>query len=143
MMLSGDAEVNNLLTIRERLEKKFATLTTYDPQQPQFSGRLIELESAVALLEQGIMKVDAMVPMGWFRGHFDASKYGTEALADYAALIGRYAGDDPARLDRAQLLLTRLIIGFLGGSAASVVKRDIRGLLAEALPPSALDAQTR
>ena len=141
--MSGDREVNELLNVRERLEKKFAELTTMEPGHPKFEILLSELESAVVLLEQGVMKIDNTMPMGWFRGHFNASKFSSEGLADYAALIGRYAGDDPARLDRAQLLLTRLMISFLGGDAQALASAHIRTLLAEALPPSLIDTETR
>ncbi len=100
-----------------------------------------KLESTVQQLEQKLEALDAQIPMGWFREHFDASHASSVALADYATLLGRYASDDQARLDRIQFLLTRLLSFFVSPEDDTPALR--RQLLAEALPPPTLAVGTR
>lgn len=102
---------------------------------------LSKLESIVQQLEQKLEALDAQIPMGWFRDHFDPSQASSVALADYATLLGRHAGDDQSRLDRIQFLLTRLLSFFVSPQDDTPALR--RQLLAEALPPPTLAAGVR
>jgi hypothetical protein len=141
VMLPGDEEVGQLAGARAYLEERFNKLTTLEPASESFRALLTELERGVELMEQELAKVDAGIPMPWFRLHFDPRTASSEALADYASLLGRNAGEEPARLDRVQLLLTRLVHNFVGD--AGVKSPSLRSLLNEALPPSAVDGRTR
>lgn len=141
VMLPGDEEVGRLGGARVYLEERFNKLTTLEPGSTAFNDLLRELESGVVLMEQELAKVDAEIPMPWFRLHFDPKRASSEALADYASLLGRHAGDDPARLDRVQLLLTRLVHNFIGDDGLQ--STPLRALLGEALPPTSVDAKSR
>jgi len=141
VMLPGDEEVGRMLGARAYLEERFNRLTTLEPGSRPFDVLLAELEGGLIAMEQELAKVDSGIPMPWFRLHFDPKRATSEALADYASLLGRHAGDDPARLDRVQLLLTRLVHNFVGDDGGASV--SLRTLLAEALPPSPVDVKTR
>jgi hypothetical protein len=141
VLLPGDEEVGRLAGARAYLEERFNKLTTLEPGSGPFNAMLRELEHGVVLMEQELSKADAEIPMPWFRLHFDPRRASSEALADYASVLGRNAGDDPARLDRVQLLLTRLVHNFMGSDG--VKSPSLRSLLSEALPPSQVDNHTR
>ncbi len=141
VMLPGDEEVGRMMGARAYLEQRFNRLTTHEPGSRAFDQLLAELEAGVLAMEQELSKVDGGIPMPWFRLHFDPRRATSEALADYASLLGRSAGDDPARLDRVQLLLTRLVHNFVGKDGVGAP--SLRALLVEALPPSPIDDKTR
>lgn len=110
-------------------------------QGAALEDRVRDLESRVGHLERALEAFDARIPMGWFRQHFDATQTSSVTLADYAALLGRFLGDGPLRLDRIQYLLTRVISFFVAPHDSTPERR--RMLLANALPPVDLDEATR
>lgn len=138
-MLPDTDEGNELVEIRDRLEREFNQLVTT-------SGLALEdgirkLESEVVQLEARVEALDRGIPMGWFREHFDASQASSVALADYASLLGRHVQDSSLRLDRVQFLLTRVVSFFMDPADATPARR--RSLLTEALPPVTLDETSR
>lgn len=124
-------EVTELVALRDELGRAFDALTTSPPDTIEPEVRRLEAE--LPRLEHRLETLDARIPMGWFREHFDVTRASPVALADYAALLGRYLKDTSARLDRIQFLLTRLISLFVPTDEATHERR--RSLLAEALPP--------
>lgn len=138
-LIPNTAEHEELEALSGSLEAGFNALVLLDGLA--LEDALRALESGVQTLEQKLEALDGQIPMGWFREHFDASQASSVALADYATLLGRYAGVDPARLDRIQFLLTRLVSFFVSPEDDSPALR--RQLLAEALPPPTLPATTR
>lgn len=138
-LVPNTAEHEELESLSKSVEAGFNALVLLDGVTQDDALR--KLESSVQQLEQKLEGLDAQIPMGWFREHFDASQASSVALADYATLLGRYAGVDPSRLDRIQFLLTRLVSFFVSPEDDSPALR--RQLLAEALPPPTLAAGTR
>lgn len=133
------AEREALETMARTAEAGFNALVLLEGRAQE--DALGELESSVGKLEKALQALDAQIPMEWFREHFDASQASSVALADYATLLGRHSDVDPARLDRIQFLLTRLVSFFVSPEDDSPARR--RQLLAEALPPSTLPAGMR
>lgn len=138
-LLSSTAEYEELEELGKSTEKGFNALVLLEGVAQDDALR--PLESAVQQLEQKLVALDGQVPMGWFREHFDPSQASSVALADYATILGRVTEPDPTRLDRIQFLLTRLVSFFISPEDDSPARR--RQLLAEALPPSSLAANTR
>ncbi|MDP1823764.1 MAG: hypothetical protein Q8L48_10990 [Archangium sp.] len=138
-LVKGTAEIEEIETLTRAAEAGFNGLVLLEGLAREDALR--KLESSLQTLEQKLEVVDAQIPMGWFREHFDASQASSVALADYAMLLGRHAGVDSTRLDRIQFLLTRLVSFFISPEDDSPALR--RQLLAEALPPSTLAANTR
>jgi hypothetical protein len=138
-LLRNTAELEELEALAKPLEGGFNALVLLEGLAMEDALR--KLESGVAQLEQKVHTLDAQIPMGWFREHFDASQSSSVALADYASLLGRHAGVDSTRLDRIQFLLTRLVSFFISPEDDTPALR--RQLLAEALPPSTLTPTTR
>lgn len=138
-LVKGTAEIEEIETLTKASEAGFNGLVLLEGLAREDALR--KLESNLQSLEQKLEGVDAQIPMGWFREHFDASQASSVALADYAMLLGRHAGVDSTRLDRIQFLLTRLVSFFISPEDDSPALR--RQLLAEALPPSTLAANTR
>ena len=138
-LVPNTAESEELEALSKTLEAGFNALVLLEGLPMEDALR--KLESGVQTLEQKLEALDGQIPMGWFREHFDASQASSVALADYATLLGRYAGVDPTRLDRIQFLLTRLVSFFVSPEDDSPALR--RQLLAEALPPPTLPATTR
>lgn len=128
-----------LQTLSKSLANGFNGLVLLDG--PALEATLRKLETGVQQLGQALDALDARVPMSWFRARFDPSQASSVALADYASLLSRSVGEDPARLDRLELILTRLVRLFVSAEHDSPELR--RQLLAEALPPSNLAAPAR
>ncbi len=138
-LVAATAEYEELEKLLGATEAGFNALVLLEGDA--FDDSLRRLESNVSVLEQKLEALDAQIPMGWFRAHFDASRASSVALADYATLLGRHAGVDPTRLDRIQFLLTRLVSFFVSAEDDTPARR--RQLLAEALPPPTLGSSTR
>ena len=138
-LLSSTAEYEELEELARSTEKGFNALVLLEGTAQDDALRV--LESAVTQLEQKLVALDHQVPMGWFREHFNPVQASSVALADYATVLGRVSEPDPTRLDRIQFLLTRLVNFFISPEDDSPARR--RQLLAEALPPSSLAANTR
>lgn len=138
-VLPDTDEIAELIGLRDGLERAFNALTTIDPAEAEAEVRRLEAE--IPGLERRLEALDARIPMGWFREHFDVKKASSVALADYAALLGRHIKDSSARLDRIQFLLTRLLGLFV--PPAEATHERLRALLAEALPPVQVDASLR
>ncbi|MCC6334187.1 MAG: hypothetical protein IT380_09395 [Myxococcales bacterium] len=138
-ILPDTDEGHALDELRDRLARDFNALVTLEGAA--LDEALRGLESAVHKYEQDLEALDRAIPMGWFRGHFDASQASSVALADYASLLGRQVGDSPVRLDRIQFLLTRVVSFFLAPEDATTARR--RELLAEALPQVEIDDESR
>lgn len=142
VLLPGDVELVALHRDRDALAAKFNALTTLDASGPAFAAALSEAESGVLALERTLLAVDGEIPMGWFREHFDAPSQLSDSIAAYAQLLGRYSSEDLNRLDRVQLLLTRVVKNFVPRAERFVGSR-VRDLLVEALPPSTVEAGRR
>lgn len=138
-LLPDTDEGDDMRDRADALEKAFNAAVTL--QGPALDEATRHLESEVLTLEKELDEFDRRIPMSYFREHFDASQASSVALADYASLLGRYAGDSPLRLDRIQFLLTRVISFFLAPEESTPERR--RALLAEALPPVTTDETTR
>lgn len=138
-LLPDTDEGDDMRDRADALEKLFNSTVTL--QGPALDEATRQLESEVLTLEKELDEFDRRIPMSYFREHFDASQASSVALADYASLLGRYAGDSPLRLDRIQFLLTRVISFFLAPEESTPERR--RSLLAEALPPVTTDETTR
>lgn len=106
-----------------------ALVTIYEDDK--FHEAIERLELGISDLERRLQTLDDLIPTSYFREHFDVSQASAVALADYAALLGQFAGDDSARLDRIQYLLTLLLSLFISPKDDSPIRR--RQLLAEAL----------
>jgi len=142
VLLPGDVDLVALHRDREALAGKFNALTTVDPASQAFAAALSEAESGVLALERKLLEIDGEIPMGWFREHFDAPSQLSDSIAAYAQLLGRYSSEDINRLDRVQLLLTRVVKNFVPRAERFVGSR-VRDLLVEALPPSTVEARRR
>lgn len=142
VLLPGDADLAALHRDREALAARLNALTTLDPAGQAFAAAVTEAESGVLALERRLLEIDGEIPMGWFREHFDAPSQLSDSIAAYAQLLGRYSAEDLNRLDRVQLLLTRVVKNFVPRADRFVGSR-VRDLLLEALPPSAVDARQR
>lgn len=138
-LVPGTPELEELDALAKATEAGFNALVLVDGAKQ--ATALAQLESSVQQLEKKLEEIDAKIPMGWFREHFDASQMSSVALADYATLLGRHVGDESSRLDRIQFLLTRLMSFFISPEDDSPLRRRL--LLAEALPPPTLPAAAR
>ncbi len=138
-LVAATAEFEELEKLARATEAGFNALVLL--QGNELDDSLRKLESNVSVVEQKLEALEAQIPMGWFRAHFDPSHASSVALADYATLLGRNAGVDPSRLDRIQFLLTRLVSFFVSPEDDTPGRR--RQLLAEALPPPSLAPATR
>jgi hypothetical protein len=89
--------------------------------------------------ERSIEKLDRKFPMAWFRKYCQVTPETALGFADYAGLLSNHMGTgDDLRLDRIQLIITRLVEQLMPRSRTSVEQR--LALVTEALPPSELDA---
>jgi hypothetical protein len=138
-LLPENDDVTELIGLRDGMERGFNALTTIELSSAE--SEVLRLETELPGLEWKLETLDATIPMGWFRDHFEVSKESPVALADYAALLGRHIKDSSARLDRIQFLLTRLIALFVPPEEATRERR--LALLAEALPHVAVDESVR
>jgi hypothetical protein len=139
-LVANTAEHEEFLTIQKELEAGFNALVTIY-EDDKFHEAIERLELGISDLERRLQTLDDLIPTSYFREHFDVSQASAVALADYAALLGRFAGDDSARLDRIQYLLTLLLSLFISPEDDSPIRR--RQLLAEALPASTTDPTMR
>lgn len=121
------------------LEKTFNDAVTLHGQALEDVVR--HVESEVLAFERELETFDRRLPMHWFRENFDPSTTSSVALADYGSLLARHVGDSTLRLDRVQFVFTRVIAFFVRPADATPERR--RALLAEALPPVAVDPEAR
>lgn len=138
-LLPNTTEREEFEGLQKKLEADFNALVMH--QGDALARAVAPLEVGLAKLETKFQAIDALIPMSWFRERFDLTQASSVAVADYAATLGRHAGEDAARLDRIQYLLTRLVSFFVTPENDAPGLR--RQLLTDALPPTALDARVR
>ncbi|MBL9039660.1 MAG: hypothetical protein JNG84_14180 [Archangium sp.] len=138
-LLPGASEIQALTDQRARLARDFDALLTLE--SGDFIRAVAALQLASPKLERQVVSLDAQLPMRWFRNNLDAAKVAPVALLDYAAMLGRFVGDDVLRVDRIEFLLTRAMSFFVRPGEASEV--PLQRLFGEALPSIFVDRVTR
>lgn len=143
-LLPLDAEARALEEQIVLCTADFNSLAAEDPASNEFDKKLSALDSQVSQLESAILALDAQIPMDVFREFLRATPPTNEALASYIVVLGRHlgGGDELLRLDRLQLLLTRVVNSFVTPAERKRGTR-VRDLIGEVLPPPAAPAANR
>ncbi len=122
----------------------FDRLAKNDPATSEFERQLSMLDSQVSNLEVATLTLDGQIPIEVFREFLGVRAPRNEALASYIVVLGRHlsGGDELLRLDRLQLLLTRVINSFVAPADRKNGTR-VRDLIADVLPPPPAPAANR
>jgi hypothetical protein len=139
-LLPGADDSVKLRDERDRLERDLNAILLLS--QVERGAALARLTPALTDLAVATEQFDARIPISWFRENFAAMELSTTALANYASLLVRYVGDNLGRLDRIEMVLTRLVAGFVRADEPNALATS-RHLLSEILPPVTLDLETR
>jgi hypothetical protein len=132
-------EVTSVAVERVPIEQYLNGLTVLPPDA--LEAGLRDAETQVRAFERSIERLDRKFPTTWFRKYCQITPQNALGFAEYAGLLVTQLGaDDSVRLDRAQLIVTRLVEALAPRASASREQRH--ALVAEILPACELDDGT-